>query len=585
MNKKTIPIVFCANNFYIKYLIVTLQSIILHADPEYIYEIFILHTEDTILEQKTLLNMHTSNIKITFYNISDKLQNIELLSTRAYITKESYYRFFIPELFCNKYNKVLYLDCDLICETDIKNLYNIDLKSYPLGAIKNPQNKTFSEYRTFYLNLDEKTYFNAGVLLINTKRCMEFELKRKMFDTLKKYPNLLCMDQDILNILFKGNNLLIDFSWNYQYSVALSPQNYKDSLEIEKYMKDKKPNIIHYTTSKKPWNYLNKYSERWWYYCKKSPIYKELKPIYKKMKTKNILQNIFSIKKNIKNNYTYKLFKILGITFKIKVSAKINSYLPILANKAQGIEFCKNKINTLIIGSSYLEKGYIADKNEYNLASSAQDLYYTYNLYKLYNNKNIKNIITSFSVFTPCVSLIKTSNGSMSILFKELFGIDYQDTETAIKREYHLLEKEYKKAIKKHYTKSKNDENYRGNKSDYPTPFKNVIDAEIIATKHYKYNNGKISQLGYLEKLIKETAKNNQNIIFVITPTTDEYRKMLPDKSELFKDLYNITKEYQHIKIFDFYDSTIFSKEDFFDYDHLNQKGAEKLTEIIKSVI
>ena len=57
-------------------------------------------------------------------------------------------------------------------------------------------------------------------------------------------------------------------------------------------------------------------------------------------------------------------------------------------------------------------------------------------------------------------------------------------------------------------------------------------------------------------------------------------------KKELFKDLYeflqNFKEEYQLIDLFE---SDLFNKDDFYDYEHLNLNGAKKITKLIRDEI
>lgn len=78
-----------------------------------------------------------------------------------------------------------------------------------------------------------------------------------------------------------------------------------------------------------------------------------------------------------------------------------------MLEKAEGIKSIKN-IETLALGSSHMERGFIPQDGEYNLGSASQDLYYTYSLYRLYTSKSVKNIFATFSVFSPNDMLIKS---------------------------------------------------------------------------------------------------------------------------------------------------------------------------------
>lgn len=125
--------------------------------------------------------------------------------------------------------------------------------------------------------------------------------------------------------------------------------------------------------------------------------------------------------------------------------------LKTLVNKKQGYEQKDSKyINTLILGSSHLACGYRAKAGEFNFASPSQDLYYAYNLYRTFNTASVKDIILSFSVFTPGHILIMTRMAKFCVLYKIIFGIEYQDVKIAEKKGLIKLEKRYRKEINRY---------------------------------------------------------------------------------------------------------------------------------------
>lgn len=73
-------------------------------------------------------------------------------------------------------------------------------------------------------------------------------------------------------------------------------------------------------------------------------------------------------------------------------------------------------------------------------------------------------------------------------------------------------------------------------------------------------------------------------MFIVIPPFHNEYRKALPEFDVLFDSLINTCKD-KNIKIINFFDNKSFADDDFFDYDHLNPKGSEKFTKMLKDEI
>ena len=77
---------------------------------------------------------------------------------------------------------------------------------------------------------------------------------------------------------------------------------------------------------------------------------------------------------------------------------------------------------------------------------------------------------------------------------------------------------------------------------------------------------------------------NNINLMFVVTPATESYRKYLePEFKKVFYDTLNIINS--EIHLLDLFDNDIFVTEDFIDTDHLSDSGADKMTMLINEAL
>lgn len=261
--------------------------------------------------------------------------------------------------------------------------------------------------------------------------------------------------------------------------------------------------------------------------------------------------------------------------------------LETLVNKKLGYQSKRvDEIKTLILGSSHIACSYLAERGEFNFGAASQDLYYNYQLYNIFNTEKLKNVIISFSVFTPGHTLIKTGEAKYCVLYKLLFGINYQNKEDYKNKLLFLYTNRYQKNISKYITNNDMDfDNYWGNIQKYQ---KNNFDSTLIKTtalKHLKNNKRNNKQMDYLNKLISKTASNNQTLYIVLPPCTEEYKNYLPSSNVLFERLYNSCTNFSHIKIINLYDSKAFNLSDFCDGHHLNYRGAQKLTSLVRKEI
>lgn len=273
MNKeKVIPIMFACDDKYIPFLAVSLNSMEENASRNYMYKIKVLHTNGICEEnQKKILDSYSNDVfDIEFVDISFCVEIIaNKLHTRDYYSKVTYYRLFIPNLY-KEYDKVLYLDSDIVVKGDISELYNTQLGDNFVGAI--PDDFVFStpityDYVENHIPLgkgNHNKYFNAGVLLMNCKKLREIDFEGKFIDLLSKVKFQVAQDQDYLNCICRGKVKYINLLWNKQPFANKS-------------IKEKDIKLYHFNLDLKPWKKDGILFENvFWEYAKKSGYYDEI---------------------------------------------------------------------------------------------------------------------------------------------------------------------------------------------------------------------------------------------------------------------------------------------------------------------
>lgn len=208
----------------------------------------------------------------------------------------------------------------------------------------------------------------------------------------------------------------------------------------------------------------------------------------------------------------------------------------------------------------------------YNLGLTSTDSYFNFKLYERYSKSlnNLENVIFFYSVFTPGLSLIKIKEKYRLATYKYFFGIPYQE-EGLINRS--LENKIYKKCQRVYI--SNVNEQYFGYEKKYS--FIKNITAEQRAKTHIRENLREPDQLEWIKKLSEMVKKDGRKLYIVIPPAQQSYINCLPHKSDLFGKLYALALD--NTEILDFYGSPIFDDSDLGDFDHMNEKGAKKLTE------
>ena len=332
--------VFATDNNYALYLGVAIQSLICNASKENNYGIYILEENVDEKYKKILLKMSTDNIKIKIVNTKDLLSNYpeDMFYTHSHFSKATYYRFFITDIFSN-FNKVIYLDCDLIINTDIAELYYIDIEENYVGCVNYAPFKAGD--RINYIKdlglKNQNVYFNAGVMIFNIQNLKTVNFTNKCINTLKTDKKYKWLDQDVLNLVCENKIKFIDISWNIPNLCLFKGymkenRNDKNNVFFEQLEKSAAcPKIMHYNSHLKPWNNTTLINaELWWKYARYTIFYETLlykmieKHLSQIVSTKNnisakkILQSIFSITNS--SDKKHKILTILGIKIKFNVA-------------------------------------------------------------------------------------------------------------------------------------------------------------------------------------------------------------------------------------------------------------------------
>ena len=139
-----------------------------------------------------------------FVNASLKWIKIESISKKIGIDVKNdrgsfsqYSRLFIGDVLDNSVERVLYLDCDTLILSSLKDLWNIELKGNIIAALKD----AFSKYYRKNINLvNDDLMFNSGVMLIDLKAWRDNKIKEKAISFIRqRHGKVQQGDQGVLN--------------------------------------------------------------------------------------------------------------------------------------------------------------------------------------------------------------------------------------------------------------------------------------------------------------------------------------------------------------------------------------------------
>ncbi len=245
MMKKGIAL--AANYAYLNNAETTIKSILWHNPVAKIY----LFNYD--IPQEWFININQYAQQLGSAIIDEKFNSDLVKKERVnwkHINKLSYARFLIPSLIPEE--KVLYLDSDLVVVSQLDSLFNIPFESKMILAVR---------------DYDDLAY-NSGVMMFNNKLLKKDpDLSSKLL-RFGQRNNMTNGDQTVVNQYFKGQIGSLPLDYNYQIGGDYHAYFFKNKRMIDTLNRIKKPKIIHYTTSNKPYNFLSygRMRQTWWYY-------------------------------------------------------------------------------------------------------------------------------------------------------------------------------------------------------------------------------------------------------------------------------------------------------------------------------
>jgi lipopolysaccharide biosynthesis glycosyltransferase len=234
-----------------------------------------------------------SKREFTLNWIPYNLDSIQSVRATNILSKAAYLRILIPDLLPEFHQKAIYLDCDIIVETDLYTLWEYEFSNEPAMGVQDFYNPYISTV-TAIPNLDklsmseDAAYCNSGVIVFNLEFWRKHKLKDLIFEYLQKnFTSKELFDQDGINVIVSGRWKTLDPRWNITLS-SLSTFGRFLKLkeeEVNWYLDEfkKNPFIIHFTSKHKPWHtgHKNKealtvfyydqfYRERYFYYLGES---------------------------------------------------------------------------------------------------------------------------------------------------------------------------------------------------------------------------------------------------------------------------------------------------------------------------
>lgn len=182
-------------------------------------------------------------------------------SPRSLIKENTYYRFEFPQLI--SCSRLLYLDCDMICRGEISALFKAELHDNIIGAVESQM--YVDRLELLGVKHQRPQYFNAGLLLIDTKKWKDHDITAKARQYMKEHADIIdFQDQDTLNAVLADRWEQLDPKYDLQSPLMRYEKQSADPWQRKAAahaLQD--PVLIHYTGFGKPWVTKGEYVSPW----------------------------------------------------------------------------------------------------------------------------------------------------------------------------------------------------------------------------------------------------------------------------------------------------------------------------------
>lgn len=254
---------------FAKYACVTIKSILHNNNSKIKFYLMIDKSVSFVYRKYLTYLIESTENEVVFTDMSSKFNTL----FSGNWSKAMYYPILLSSI-C-KDDRILFLDSDVVVNSDLKEFYNTDLTGVQCAAVQdygmkswikqkhniaisNNSNKKISIDEYFskirkWDNNDIAKYFNSGVLLLNLKEMRKNNSEQKMLEIVSK-EKLACPDQDCFNICFHNSVKILPMNYNFMV-VCDDVLSTLDVSDKEQYLKTIEENniplLIHFLN--KPW--------------------------------------------------------------------------------------------------------------------------------------------------------------------------------------------------------------------------------------------------------------------------------------------------------------------------------------------
>lgn len=290
---------FAVNEAWAPYMAVAIHSLCRRTNPGCVYHVWVVSDSLGSECRNQLLQTVAAypHVVLDFKLIPEELLSMLHGLHLRYPGLLAYSRLAAASLF-PQYDRMVYLDMDLVVQADVAELFDQPLDGCPLGAVSdmmvwNMQSGAKEPHleRMTLLGMGSPTnYFNSGVLVMDLNAIRLQGYEEQLWQMVREHhQEFNYQDQDAMNLAFGGLWKHLPLEWNYHFTFFVEMADQSASQETEasflkaaKLYAERSWKVFHFVGAPKPWEYRPKemtnvlYSDVWWQEAALTPAFRPL---------------------------------------------------------------------------------------------------------------------------------------------------------------------------------------------------------------------------------------------------------------------------------------------------------------------
>ncbi|MCC5935780.1 MAG: hypothetical protein JJU34_00735 [Lunatimonas sp.] len=289
----------------------------------------------------------------------------------------------------------------------------------------------------------------------------------------------------------------------------------------------------------------------------------------------------------------FSLFIVPIFLFLVGMEVSLRSLPNSYSYKMSWMQAYGNKVELLILGNSQSYFGIqpaVFDLKAFNLSHVSQMPQHDLELWNTFKHdlRNIKWVIVPlpFSMPYDLHGDLRFTNKNYVIYYGLTNRLSWQHT---LELTSLPMRSNFKRLFEgfAFHTQDHPTDSLGFGKGYEPANSRDLKETSIIAAKRHAFGNVNTDNLRAFNELLTEIHASNINILVITLPLSEEYRAQIPKQAIdlLHETAINLEKNFHRLMYLDWSSNPSFTSKDFYDSDHLNSDGAEKLSTLLSGFI